>query len=104
MKKKTKILATIGPASDSSSVLEGLARAGVNVFRLNFSHGDHEYHSKILSKIRQVEKKIGKKIGILQDICGPKIRVGKLKEDFELKSGDLLEFSRKEIVGKLTQK
>ncbi len=104
MKKKTKILATIGPASDSSSVLEGLVRAGVDVFRLNFSHGSHEYHSKILAKIRQLEKKIGRKIGILQDICGPKIRIGKLKHDFELKSGDLLEFSRKELVGKMTQK
>ncbi len=104
MKKKTKILATIGPASESVSIIEGLVRAGVNVFRLNFSHGDHAYHSKILAKIRQVEKKIGKKVGVLQDICGPKIRVGKLKESFELRSGDLLEFSRKELVGKKVQK
>lgn len=104
MQKKTKILATIGPASDSSSVLEGLIRAGVNVFRLNFSHGDHAYHSKILGKIRQVEKKVGKRVGVLQDICGPKIRVGKLKEDFELKSGDLLEFSRQEVLGKKIEK
>ncbi len=104
MKKKTKILATIGPASDSSSVLEGLVRSGVDVFRLNFSHGDHAYHSKMLNKIRQVEKKVGRRVGVLQDICGPKIRVGKLKYDFELKPGDLLEFSRKEIVGKKTDK
>ncbi len=104
MDKKTKILATIGPASDSLSTIEGLVRAGVNVFRMNFSHGDHAYHSKILSKIRQVEKKVGKKVGVLQDICGPKIRVGKLKEDFELRSGDLLEFCREDIVGKKLDK
>lgn len=104
MKKKTKILATIGPASDSTSVLEGLVRAGVNVFRLNFSHGDHAYHSKVLSKIRQVEKKTGIKVGVLQDISGPKIRIGELKSEFELKSGDLLEFSRKETIGKKISK
>lgn len=102
--KKTKILATIGPASEKTSVLEGLVRAGVDVFRLNFSHGDHAYHSKMLGKIRQVEKRVGKKIGVLQDICGPKIRIGRLKSDFELKSGDLLEFSREEIVGKKSDK
>ncbi len=104
MKKKTKILATVGPASDSSSVLEGLVRAGVDVFRLNFSHGDHACHLKTLTKIRQIEKKLGKKIGVLQDICGPKIRVGKLKSDFQLRSGDLLEFCRKDIVGKMVNK
>ena len=53
MRKKTKILATIGPASDSLEVLEGLIKAGVNVFRLNFSHGTHEYHSKTIAKIRE---------------------------------------------------
>ncbi|PID48034.1 MAG: pyruvate kinase [Proteobacteria bacterium] len=104
MKKKTKILATIGPASDKLSTIEGLIRAGADVFRMNFSHGDHAYHSKVLAKIRQAEKKTGKKVGVLQDICGPKIRVGKLKNDFELKSGDLLEFSRDEIVGKKLEK
>lgn len=104
MKKRTKILATVGPASDSLSVLEGLVRAGVNVFRLNFSHGDHEYHLKTLQKIREVEKRVKKRVGVLQDICGPKIRVGKLKSDFELKSGDLLEFSRDELTGKKIDK
>lgn len=104
MTKKTKILATVGPASDSLSILEGLVRAGVDVFRLNFSHGDHAYHSKILQKIKTVEEKVGKRVGVLQDICGPKIRVGKLEEHFELKSGDLLEFSREVVVGKKIKK
>ncbi|NOX16123.1 MAG: pyruvate kinase, partial [Epsilonproteobacteria bacterium] len=52
MDKKTKILATVGPASDSVEVLEDLIKAGVNVFRLNFSHGTHEYHTKVLKNIR----------------------------------------------------
>ncbi|NPA73668.1 MAG: pyruvate kinase [Epsilonproteobacteria bacterium] len=98
--KKTKILATVGPSSDKKEVIEGLIKAGVNVFRLNFSHGDHAYHTKTLKTIREVEKKLGKKVGVLQDICGPKIRVGKLEEDFLLKEGDTVIFSRKMIVGK----
>ncbi len=100
MDKKTKILATVGPASDSVEVLEGLIRAGVNVFRLNFSHGSHDYHASTLSKIREAEAKVGKKVGVLQDICGPKIRVGKLEEDFYLESGDTLYFTKEQIVGK----
>lgn len=100
MKKRTKILATVGPASDSIEVLEGLIKAGVNVFRLNFSHGTHEYHSKVLSHIREAEKNISAYIGILQDICGPKIRVGKLESDFELNEGDILLFEKKECIGK----
>ena len=100
MEKKTKILATVGPASDSLEILEGLIRAGVNVFRLNFSHGTHEYHLKTLNTIRQAAKNVGKMVGVLQDICGPKIRVGKLDSDFLLKKGDVLEFNREELIGK----
>jgi len=99
MKKRTKILATIGPASDSLESITALMRAGVNVFRLNFSHGTHEYHSEVLSKIREAEKKTGLFVGVLQDISGPKIRVGKLEEIFELKQDDILEFVKEEILG-----
>ncbi|EAX92772.1 pyruvate kinase family protein [Trichomonas vaginalis G3] len=100
--KRTKIVATVGPASDNSTTLEQLALAGVNVFRLNFSHGSHEYHKETLDKIREVEKKVGFKIGVLQDICGPKIRVGKLEQPFDLKTGDKVTVVRDEIVGKQT--
>jgi len=100
MIKKTKILATIGPASDSREVIEELIKAGVDLFRLNFSHGNHDYHYKILKNIREAEKKLNKHVGILQDICGPKIRVQKLKEDFLLKKGDKILFSRDSIEGK----
>ncbi len=102
--KKTKILATVGPASDSVEVLEGLIKAGVNVFRLNFSHGTHEYHSSTIKKIREASKNTKVKVGILQDICGPKIRVGKLKEDFILKKGDRVTFVKEEIVGEKIDK
>ncbi len=99
MKKRTKIVATIGPASDSLEQITALMRAGVNVFRLNFSHGTHEYHFEVLSRIRKAIQDTGLITGILQDISGPKIRVGKLKEDFILKTGDTIEFVKEEIVG-----
>jgi pyruvate kinase len=99
MFKKTKILATIGPASDSVEVLEGLIKAGVNVFRLNFSHGTHEYHTNTIKNIREASENVKIKVGILQDICGPKIRVGKLKEDFLLEAGDIVTFVKEIIVG-----
>lgn len=99
MKKRTKILATIGPASDSLEMIEKLMRAGVNVFRLNFSHGSHEYHYEVLQRIRKAEKNTGLFVGVLQDISGPKIRVGNLEEPFELKSGDTVEFVKEEILG-----
>ncbi len=99
MKKRTKILATVGPASDSLEQLEALIRAGVNVFRMNFSHGTHEYHSAVLTLIRQAMANTGLIVGVLQDISGPKVRVGKLEEDFLLKNGDMLEFVQEDIVG-----
>ncbi|MGP1486009.1 MAG: pyruvate kinase [Campylobacter sp.] len=100
MVKKTKILATIGPSSETVETMEKLVQAGVNAFRLNFSHGTHEYHKANIDKIRQVEAKLGQKIGIFQDICGPKIRVGKLsKPEFKLKNGDKLFFHKEEILG-----
>ncbi len=99
MKKRTKILATVGPASDSLEQLEALIKAGVNVFRLNFSHGTHEYHETVLMRIREAMKNTGLIVGVLQDISGPKVRVGKLEEDFVLKNGDILEFVEGDIVG-----
>ncbi|MDR1975694.1 MAG: pyruvate kinase [Campylobacteraceae bacterium] len=99
MEKKTKILATVGPSSDSVEILEGLIRAGVNVFRLNFSHGTHEYHSQTFKNIKEAERIVGRRVGILQDLCGPKIRVGKLKYDFELRQDDLIEFHTSAIEG-----
>lgn len=75
MQKKTKIVATVGPSSQSVEVLSQMILAGVNVFRLNFSHGTHEYHEKILQNIRLSAQETGLIVSVLQDICGPKIRV-----------------------------
>lgn len=103
MKKKTKILATVGPASDKIEVLERLIEEGVNVFRLNFSHGTHEYHTNVISNIRKASTNVNIKVGILQDICGPKVRIGKLSEDFKLGKGDILTFVKENIIGEKIQ-
>ena len=99
MKKRTKIVATIGPASDSLEKIIELIKAGVNVFRLNFSHGSHEHHKKILDRIREAEKQTGLIIGVLQDISGPKIRVGHLERPFHLQEDDIIEFVYEAIEG-----
>ncbi len=79
--KRTKIVCTIGPASSSVSMLARMIKAGMNVARLNFSHGSHADHKKLVRHIRSASKKAGKQVAILQDLQGPKIRVGELPED-----------------------
>lgn len=76
--RRTKIVCTIGPASADVDVLEKMMRAGMDVARMNFSHGTHESHSAMIAKIRRAAKRVGKHIAILQDLCGPKIRVGEM--------------------------
>ena len=73
--RKTKIIATLGPASSSCEMVEKLIRAGANVFRLNFSHGSHEQHRQVAGRIREVASRLGLHIGILADLQGPKIRI-----------------------------
>jgi len=75
-RRRTKIVATLGPASSTLEVLEKLFNAGVDVFRLNFSHGTHEDHAARVAMIRELEHKSGRPIGILADVQGPKLRVG----------------------------
>src|SRR4030095_12028866 len=78
---RTKIVATIGPASSTPEILRQLIEAGVSVFRLNFSHGTHDEHSAVVSHIRSVRREMGRHVGILQDLCGPKMRLGSLPAD-----------------------
>ncbi|MDC1012330.1 pyruvate kinase, partial [Flavobacteriaceae bacterium] len=78
--KKTKIVATLGPATSSESVLEKMILAGVNVFRVNFSHATYEDVSKRIQMIRKVDQKLNTNTAILGDLQGPKLRVGKMKE------------------------
>lgn len=100
MKKRTKIVATIGPSSDSLEQIIALINAGVNVFRLNFSHGTYEHHKQILDNIREAEKQTGLITGVLQDISGPKIRVGHLENPFHLLEDDTIEFVYEAMEGK----
>lgn len=86
--RRAKIVATIGPASDSEQALESIIKAGMNVARLNFSHGTHEQHALRVAAIRAVSKRLGMPVGILQDLQGPKIRVGRLAAPIQLSIGE----------------
>ncbi len=90
MTRKVKIVATIGPASQTESVIEQLVIAGMNVARVNFSHGTHEQHAERIALIRKISDKLGVSIGILQDLQGPKIRVGVLPEPIQLSDDELV--------------
>lgn len=85
--KQTKIVATIGPASESEEMLEKLALAGMNVVRLNFSHNEHAWHKEVIDRVRKVSDKIGRPIGILADIQGPRIRL-EIAETFSFRRGE----------------
>jgi len=93
MARKVKIVATIGPATDNTSKINRLIRAGVNVFRLNFSYGTHESHYATFKRIRESAKKLNKDVAIMQDICGPKIRIRGMAGAREVKKGDILKMS-----------
>jgi len=99
--RKTKIISTIGPASESPEVLEQMVKAGMDVARLNFSHGSFEEHERKIRRIREISERLGKPVAILQDLSGPKIRVGKVKEGgLDLKRGERITLtSRKEGTG-----
>lgn len=78
--RRTKIVCTVGPASSSDDVLSSMIKAGMNVARLNFSHGDHSSHGKLIKSIRSFADQHGEPVAILQDLCGPKIRLGMVAE------------------------
>ena len=86
--RKTKIICTIGPATESFDMLEKLAKAGMNVARLNMSHGDHASHAAVIKAIQTLNKKLSHPIAILLDTQGPEIRTGDRAEDLHLKAGD----------------
>ena len=88
--RQTKIIATIGPASRSESIVEQIISAGVDICRLNFSHGTQDAHAETFHRIRKAAAKANKVVSILQDLCGPKIRTGRLKDGkpVELRDGD----------------
>ena len=98
--RKTKIVCTIGPASEQPETLEKLILAGMNVARLNFSHGSHEEHEVRIDRIREVAKKLGRNVAIMLDTKGPEIRTGVLKEgQITLKTGDSFTLTTEQIEG-----
>jgi len=92
---KVKIVATLGPSTNRADAIETLVDAGVDIFRLNFSYGTHEEHLKTIDSIRRVAEKRGRRIGILQDICGPKIRIRGLKERLSVTPSQKLFMAKK---------
>jgi len=97
---KTKIVATVGPACDSYDQLLDLVKAGVNVFRLNFSHGSHEDKLAIIEHIRNINKTQPYNIAILADLQGPKLRVGEIENNaLDLQVGDILTFTNEKCIG-----
>ena len=98
LKRRTKIVATIGPATQSEEIITDLIKAGVTTFRLNFSHGDHKDHQERIKTIRKVSKKLDLDIGILQDLQGPKIRLGRFKDGpVKVKKGDKFLLTSNEV-------
>jgi pyruvate kinase len=99
-KNKTKIVCTIGPASDSPSVLEQMILAGMNVARINFAHGDFTSHQKMIENLRAAARVAGRRLAIMVDLPGPKMRIGQLAKDpIELKPGDAFTLTTEEVVG-----
>lgn len=102
--KKTKIVATIGPATESSEMLEKLFKQGVNVIRLNFSHGDFKEHGNRITRTREVSNKVDMPIAVLQDLAGPKIRIGEFyQERVNLSEGQQIILTTEKIIGDETR-
>lgn len=98
--QNTKIVATVGPACDSEEKLESLIVNGVDTFRLNFSHGTQEGHGEVIKRINNLNQKLGTHVGILADLQGPKLRVGKIKDGgLKLNEGDVVTFTNENRLG-----
>lgn len=99
--RRAKIVATIGPATQAEPELEKAIRAGLNVARLNFSHGRHEDHLKVIQSLRSLSQKLKAPVTILQDLQGPKVRVGRFENGkIELKVGEIVQITIEDVVGK----
>lgn len=99
MYNKTKIVATVGPASNNKEMLRALAKEGVDVFRLNFSHGTHEDHLKVINFVREINQELGANIALLQDLQGPKIRVNEMMPGIQIVAGQELVITTREVLG-----
>ena len=98
--KQTKIICTIGPASESYDTILRMAQAGMNIVRLNFSHGTHDEHQKRIDLVRKVEKENGVNLGIMLDTKGPEIRLGTFKNEKEdYQKGEIVTIQKEDIEG-----
>ena len=98
--KKTKIVATIGPACTDKAVLKSMIEQGVNVCRMNFSHGEYEVHGKVVETIREINQELGTHVAILADLQGPKIRIGEVEDNaVELINGKEITFTTEKCLG-----
>ena len=97
--RKTKIICTIGPSSESKEMIEKLVKAGMNVARLNFSHSEYKAHLEKIKTIREVNAKLGAHVAIMADTKGPEIRVGNMGSGVNYKKGDLVKITYKEVLG-----
>lgn len=96
---KTKIVATVGPASNSREMLRALIKEGVDVFRLNFSHGSHEDHQKVINTVRELNEELGSTVSLLLDLQGPKIRVQEVEADVILERGQEFIITTRQLKG-----
>jgi pyruvate kinase len=97
---KTKIVCTIGPASESREVMEKMLLAGMNVARLNFSHGDFDSHGAVIQRLRAASRATGRRVAIMADLSGPKMRIGQfMDEPVELEAGDTFTLTAREVIG-----
>ncbi len=98
-RKKTKIVATLGPACDSPEILEQMMTTGVNVFRVNFSHANYENVERVIKQIREINLRKGYNVAVLADLQGPKLRVGVMPDGIMLKKGDTFKFTTEKCEG-----
>lgn len=101
--QKTKIIFTIGPATQDEAMLEKLIRAGVDICRINMAHADHAWSREIIQRVRKVCDKVGRHIAIMMDVKGPEIRTGDVPETFELEKGEIFDFTYGEGIGGTTE-
>jgi pyruvate kinase len=101
VQRRTRIVATLGPASREPAMIASLIRAGVNVFRLNMSHGSQEEHRQTYERIREAEAALGHPVAVLADLCGPKIRVGRFSGgQIELRPGETVTVTTEDVLGR----
>ncbi|HIP47654.1 MAG TPA: pyruvate kinase [Lutibacter sp.] len=102
-KKKTKIVATLGPSCETKEIIQEMIQSGVNVFRVNFSHANHESVKSKIEIIRKLNDELGYHVAILADLQGPKLRVGKMEKGIVLKKGATFTFTTQKVIGNIEQ-